>query len=345
MTSPPDFDAFYAEGRHRLLVQTWALTGDLPASRRAVRDAYVAAWHRWRKVSRHEDPESVVRPQAWASALRRSTTRPFHRERGLDDDVRATLEALAKLSLTQRKVLILTHQASLTLPQIAQELALVQPTVERELQSATANLSLHRGVPSTSVSALFEPLSRAAEQVRWPRVTIVRRAGTTRRRLHVAVGAALTTGALVLSGVLVTDSDGLRPLLETERLAGVPSDAGAQQAADRPTGLDARRLLDRGQVSRLSPDRPWRMRGTSDNTTGDGLVLPCQTERYADPDGQEALVRQFRSNLPDGDDSGSAPRIDVTEMVELSGSADDARAAYRTAIVRPRNPFASAKVT
>ncbi|WP_299050834.1 hypothetical protein [uncultured Nocardioides sp.] len=330
MTSPPDFDAFYAEGRHRLLVQTWALTGDLPASRRAVRDAYVAAWHRWRKVSRHEDPESAVRPQAWASALRRSTTRPWHRERGLDDEVRATLEALAKLSLTQRKVLILTHQASRTLPEIAQELGLVLATVERELQSATANLSLHRGVPSTSVSVLFEPLSAAVEKVRWPRVTIVRRAGTTRRRLHVAAGAALTTGALVASGVLVTDQDGLRPSLETERLAGITGGAGARQAADRDPGLEPARLLGREQVARLSPDRPWRMRDTSDNTTGDGLVLPCQSARYADPDGDDALVRQFRSVLPEGEEQAGAPRIDVTQLVEMSRSEDEARAAYRT---------------
>jgi hypothetical protein len=330
MTSPPDFDAFYAEGRHRLLVQTWALTGDLPASRRAVRDAYVSAWHRWRKVSRHEDPESVVRPLAWSSALRRSTTRPFHRERGLDDEVRATLEALGKLSLTQRKVLILSHQASLTLPEVAQELAMVQPAVERELQSATANLSLHRGVPSTSVSALFEPLSRAAESVRWPRVTIVRRAGATRRRFHVVAGAALVTGALVASGVLVTDSDGLRPSLETERLAGVTGGSGAAQAADRDAGLEARRLLDRDQASRLWPDRPWRLRSTSDNTTGDGLVLPCQGARYADPDGEEALVRQFRSDVPDGRQQDGPSRIDLTQMTELSASEDDARAAYRT---------------
>ena len=60
-----DSDTLRASG---LLVQTYALTGDLPASRSAVRDAFVAAWHHWRKVSRLEDPESWVRPHAWQHA-------------------------------------------------------------------------------------------------------------------------------------------------------------------------------------------------------------------------------------------------------------------------------------
>jgi hypothetical protein len=47
MSDPEQFDVFYAEARDRLLVQAFALTGDLPASRGAVRDSFIAAWHRW----------------------------------------------------------------------------------------------------------------------------------------------------------------------------------------------------------------------------------------------------------------------------------------------------------
>ena len=67
MRDPEAFDAFYAEARGRLLLQTYALTGDLPASRDAVRSAFVAAWHHWKKVSRHGDPEAWVRPEAETS--------------------------------------------------------------------------------------------------------------------------------------------------------------------------------------------------------------------------------------------------------------------------------------
>ena len=49
MNRPDEFDAFYKETRSRLLLQTYALTGDLPASRSAVRDTFVVAWHHWRE--------------------------------------------------------------------------------------------------------------------------------------------------------------------------------------------------------------------------------------------------------------------------------------------------------
>jgi len=47
-----DFETFYKDVRSRLLLQTWALTGDLTAGRKAVQDALVIAWHHWRKVGR-----------------------------------------------------------------------------------------------------------------------------------------------------------------------------------------------------------------------------------------------------------------------------------------------------
>ena len=87
MRNPDEFDAFYRASQHRLLMQTYALTGDLPASRGAVRDAFVAAWHHWRKVSRLPDPEGWVRPHAWLHAQRRHSARIWHRDKALDPDL------------------------------------------------------------------------------------------------------------------------------------------------------------------------------------------------------------------------------------------------------------------
>src|SRR5689334_12406462 len=101
MTEPPSFvsssdlaasfDDFYKAARDRLLLQTFALTGDLTAARSAVREAFVVAWHHWRKTSRLDDPEMSVRPAAWRRALRRSSTRPWHRKKDLDPASRAVL--------------------------------------------------------------------------------------------------------------------------------------------------------------------------------------------------------------------------------------------------------------
>src|ERR671921_271619 len=75
----PDFDEFYLASRRRLVLETYALTGDLSAARTAVRDAFEAASHHWRKVSRLPDPEEWVRPRAWAMAQRRHVARLWHR--------------------------------------------------------------------------------------------------------------------------------------------------------------------------------------------------------------------------------------------------------------------------
>ena len=80
MTDPDEFDAFYKDARGRLLLQTYALTGDVKAARSAVRDSFVVAWHHWRKVSRLPDPEGYVRPYAWTHAQRRHPARIWHRD-------------------------------------------------------------------------------------------------------------------------------------------------------------------------------------------------------------------------------------------------------------------------
>ena len=227
---PDAFETFYKDVRSRLLLQTWALTGDLPAAQKAVRDALVIGWHHWRKVSRLEDPESFVRPQAWSHALRRHTARPFHRERGFDDGIRATLAALAKLPLLQRKVLLLAHLTTLPLDQLAREAGITQARAERELQTATAAFALARNVPTTSILGLFEPMAAELRDLRWPRPSIITRAGTARRRVHTAVGAAVALVAFAGSGVLVTDTNGVHPTLEALSMHTEPTDRPAAAA-------------------------------------------------------------------------------------------------------------------
>ena len=62
MRSPETFDAYYVETRTRLLHEAYALTGDAPASRAAVRDAFVVAWHHWRKVGAARGPRRLRPP-------------------------------------------------------------------------------------------------------------------------------------------------------------------------------------------------------------------------------------------------------------------------------------------
>ena len=332
MQDPAAFDDFYKSTRTRLLQQTFALTGDLPASRGAVRDAFVAAWHHWRKVSRLEDPEAWVRPLAWRHAQRRHSARIFHRDRKLDPQIRATLDALAKLPFVQRKVLLLTHLTHMSMPDIAREVGLTLHDAEARLQSATSQFSMAREVPTTGIRPLFEPLRGHVDDARWPRVTIVRRAGTARRRTHTAVGALAVVGAVVLGGAVVTDAQGVRPSLESARSAGVAAvrlgtakpgtgdDPGASTAA-APVALDDKDLVAVDQIGERLPGM-WREVGTEADS---GIVMPCQSTRFADPSGTASAVRQFKTPARKGQ-----PRRSLVQSIEVSATAAAARTSYQT---------------
>ncbi|MCW2853291.1 MAG: polymerase sigma factor, partial [Nocardioides sp.] len=175
MRDPDAFDAFYRDAGERLLLQTYALTGDLTAARSAVRDSFIVAWHHWRRISRLGDPEAAVRPHAWRHAQRRHTARLWHRDKMIDPDVKATLDALATLTVLQRKALLLTQLASVSMPEMAREIGVPLEQAERELQSGAAQFALARDVSAAEIPLQFEGLSQVVSGVRFPRPPIVRR--------------------------------------------------------------------------------------------------------------------------------------------------------------------------
>ncbi|HEX5920136.1 MAG TPA: hypothetical protein VFY76_19915, partial [Nocardioides sp.] len=293
MRSPETFDAYYVETRTRLLHEAYALTGDAPASRAAVRDAFVVAWHRWRKVGQLEDRDGYVRPLALGRARRRHTARIWHRDKSLDPDVRSTLEALSKLTTRQRELLVLNGISALSLSEVARTVGLPRADAERELQTASSQFSLHRDAPTTDIPRLLHALAGPLEDIRWPRATVIRRAGAARRRTHTVIGAGLATAALLASGSLVATGAGAEAtsLSEEKATPGVTvhepvADAGAEM-------VSADSLLDTDQLSRFGPGLDWTETATTDNLTGDGLLAPCQRERFADPDGVTAVARTW----------------------------------------------------
>ncbi|SEC55505.1 DNA-directed RNA polymerase specialized sigma subunit, sigma24 family [Nocardioides exalbidus] len=345
MRSPETFDAYYVETRTRLLHEAYALTGDAPAARAAVRDAFVVAWHHWRKVAVLDDRDGYVRPLAFRSARRRHTARIWHRDKSLDPECRATLDALSKLTPRQRELLVLHGLTSLTLTSIGREVGLTRADAERELQTATAQFSLNRDVPTTDVRRLLEDLSAPLEEIRWPRATVVRRAGAARRRTHTVIGAGLATAALVVSGSLVATGSGAEPTsLSEEKATGtitvhdpvVP--AGAELVSEDS-------LLAPAQLSRFGSGLDWAETSTSDNLGGDGLVLPCQRERFADPTTVSALTRSWEGSstrtvtekVGKGDNQRTRRRevtsvqTTAVQMVERSPDAASAQAAFVTA--------------
>lgn len=342
MRSPEAFDTFYAETRERLLLETYALTGDLPAARTAVRDAFSVAWHHWPKVSRLDSPEAWVRPHAHSRALHRHAARPWHRDKGIDANVRATLEALAKLSGHERKALVLTSLSPLPLADIAREVGLPQAETERALQSATSRFAMSRAVASTDVRLRLDALRAPLIDTRWPRSTIIRRAGTARRRTHTLIGSAAVIAALLVSGTVVASGGAEPSSLDQER--ALPGITMRQASAGDAPALEDATLLTTAQVERYGRGLTWSEGETSDNLAGSGLVMPCQQARFANPDpsGASALVRSFtgtadvvkKSRTGKGKKARTTRRT-VTEeratavqFVELSADETQAQAAF-----------------
>ncbi len=315
------FDSFYHATRQSLVHQTFALTGDLPAAQSAVRDAYIAAWHHWRKVSSMDNPGAWVRSRAWQLAQRRHTARIWHRSKGLSSEDTALLEAVAKLPVVQRRTLLLTQLAAVPLPEAARELNLSQQDAEQYLQSATANVAVALDMDSTAVRSALLSLAGAAGVAQLPRASIVRRAGRKRRRAHTTVAAAVATVVAIASGAFAYQPNEVQA--SDTHLIKPP----ATRTANPPTTTDvptAEQLLDEHQIARLGLAQEWDVARTHDNTSGDGINTVCQQSRFADPDGISALVREYKA--------GGKPSRSAVQTLEVSESERQAEKAFSTTV-------------
>jgi DNA-directed RNA polymerase specialized sigma24 family protein len=331
MEREESFDSFYRATRRQVLHQAFALTGDLQAASTATRDAYVAAWHHWRKVEPLDDRLAWVRPHAWQRAQRRHAGRIWHRNKGLDASQQATLDALSRLSSTQRRTLLLVQLAGVPLQSAARELGVTRDLAERHLQNATAAVAVQLDTdPLTLRNALLD-LDRALDAVSLPRPSIIRRAGQKRRQAHTLVAVVAATVVAVASGaVAYQPPPGQEQPSALDRVLP-DSPSPASEVLDLPS---ADNLLDQDQIRRLGLDQEWEIRKTHSNTSGDGINTICQQERFADPDGLAALVRTFEATPPvdrKGREDRSVRRRAV-QTVEVSASLDQARAAYDTTL-------------
>lgn len=349
MRNPESFDAYYVGTRARFLHEAYALTGDAPAARSALRDAYVVAWHHWRKVSVLDDLDAYVRGIAHGRARRRHTARIWHRDKSLDPGVAATFEALSKLTASQRQLLVVTHLSTLSMTDIGRTVGLARGDAERELQTASSQFALHRDIPTTAIRGLLEDLAQPLEDIRWPRATVIRRTGAARRRTHTVAGAALASAALLVSGSLVASGSGAEAtsLLGDKATPGVtvhaPTDAVANTTGE-PV-IDETSLMSHDQLTRLGSGLDWAESETTDNLTGNGLIAPCQRDRFSDPEGLAALTRSWegsattvkRTTVGRGGTERvrrqrvTSVRSTALQVVELSRSPRQAARSFETA--------------
>jgi RNA polymerase sigma-70 factor, ECF subfamily len=147
-----DFDEFYASNYGRLVVQVFAVTGNLADAEDAVQEAFARASVRWGRIGGYESPEAWVRRVALNLAftgLRRArrllevlSRAPAQRlQAPLPADSLGLVEALKALPLPFRQVLALHYLADLPVERVAGELGIAVGTAKSRLARAREALA------------------------------------------------------------------------------------------------------------------------------------------------------------------------------------------------------------
>jgi RNA polymerase sigma-70 factor, ECF subfamily len=141
-----DFDEFYAGNYGRFVVQLYAVTGSLPDAEDAVQEAFARASVHWGRVRGYDLPEAWVRRVALNVAftgLRRARRRMEALTRAappptppLPGASLELVEALGRLPLPFRQVLILYYLADLPVERVAGELGIAVGTAKSRLARA-----------------------------------------------------------------------------------------------------------------------------------------------------------------------------------------------------------------
>ena len=152
MAGTTDLDELYDASYRRLVVQLYAICGDLADAEDAVQEAFVTAIRKRRDFDRVDNPEAWVRTVAlnrlrkgWrhASVVQRYQAKvPGPQANGdVGPDHVAIVTALSALERDQRDVVVLHHLADLGTAAIAAELGIPEGTVKSRLARARARLA------------------------------------------------------------------------------------------------------------------------------------------------------------------------------------------------------------
>jgi RNA polymerase sigma-70 factor (ECF subfamily) len=152
MVDDPDLDELYNASYRRLVVQLYAICGDLSDAEDAVQEGFVAAVRKHRQLARVENPEAWVRTTAVNHLRRRwrhaAVVRKYqprvpgpHAPAEVGPEYVAIVTALGQVDASQREVVVLHYLADLGTAEIAAELGVPEGTVKSRLARARARLA------------------------------------------------------------------------------------------------------------------------------------------------------------------------------------------------------------
>lgn len=143
--------ALYVVSYRRLVIQMYAICGDLPDAEDAVQEAFITAIRKRRVLRSVQNPEAWIRTVAlrrlhhgWrhAAVVRRQQAAACAPETGLEigPEHVVLVTALRQLDAPQREVVVLHHLADRSVAEIAGDLGIAVGTVKSRLARARARL-------------------------------------------------------------------------------------------------------------------------------------------------------------------------------------------------------------
>jgi RNA polymerase sigma-70 factor (ECF subfamily) len=147
------FTAFFQSAYPRIVGQLRLLTGDRAGAEDLAQEAFIRAAARWRQLARYDQPEAWVRPTAFRLAI--DQLRRAKRQRRVLDRLgtrrepeaepesqdRAVIEALLRLPLPLREVLVLHHCLDLPVETVAAQTGVSPGTVKSRLSRGRDRLA------------------------------------------------------------------------------------------------------------------------------------------------------------------------------------------------------------
>lgn len=289
MTRVDEFNSFYSSTFSDAVQVTYAVCGDRQVAFEATVDAYRRAWRDWTKIRDHH-PLGWVRNEAWKLTALSRGTHPLRRKHEEDSDTQL-LEALAELSVDDRRLIVLMTLGNTDLEEASREVGL---PAEEGIESVTTALAKLEAALRQSIDTIerrMHSLAAATESLEVPPAATVRTAAKRGRQRNTVLLVVVAIVAILGGGFVATDGDALasRNALPQRQKIG----------AERPDvildseKIDKGNLLSSGQVSTLDPASTWKVDGTDENVDNTTPYATCPTKRYADPDPLKVFVRTF----------------------------------------------------
>jgi RNA polymerase sigma-70 factor (ECF subfamily) len=147
------FTVFFQGAYPRIVAQLRLLTGDRAAAEDLAQEAFIRAAARWRQIARYDQPEAWVRTTAFRLAIDQLRRAGRHRrlvarlgvqrepDAALLPQDRVVVEALLRLPLPLREVLVLHHCLDLPVETVAAQAGVNVGTVKSRLSRGRERLA------------------------------------------------------------------------------------------------------------------------------------------------------------------------------------------------------------